>query len=279
VSATQEFILLPRLATKVQLDDSLFVRLGSGLYAQAPEPQQTDSNYGNPDLNSPRAAHLAISAEKDFRGGGTQGFVVTGGLFHRWFDELVEQSTAFIEKDGVQRPEYYANSGAGRAYGAELLTRMDLQPFTGWLSYTLSRSLRSQNGGAEQLFQFDQTHLLTAIAAVDLPRNWRISSRVRYTTGNPFTPITGAVFDADNDVFFPNRGGLFSERLSPFFQLDFRVDKKWVYDTWILWLYLDIQNATNRQNVEQLQYAYDFSESATVAGLPIVPSFGLKAEF
>ena len=276
---TREFIVLPRFATKYQIDDSLFVRLGSGLYAQAPEPQQSAGTYGNPDLSAPRAAHLAISAEKDFREGGSRGFVLTGGLFHRWFYELVEQSTDQIERDGATVPEYYDNTGAGRAYGAEVLTRMELQPFTGWLSYTLSRSVRSSSGGAEQLFQYDQTHLLTAVAAWDLPANWRISSRMRYTTGNPYTPINGSVFDADNNVFFPVRGDFFSERLDPFFQLDVRVDKKWVFDTWILWLYLDIQNATNQKNVEQLQYAYDYSESAAVNGLPVVPSFGLKAEF
>jgi outer membrane receptor protein involved in Fe transport len=279
VTATQEFIALPRFAMKYQIDDSLFVRLGSGLYSQAPEPQQVDDNYGNPDLRSPRSAHLALSAEKDFREGSSRGLVLSGGLFHRWFSDLVEQSTDEIERDGVTVPEYYSNTGDGRSYGAEVLGRVELAPFTGWLSYTLSRSVRSSDGGAEQLFQYDQTHLLTAIAAVDLPRNWRISTRVRYTTGNPYTPITGSVFDADNDVYFPVRGTLYSERLNPFFQLDFRIDKKWVYDTWILWLYLDVQNATNRKNVEQLQYAYDYSESATVSGLPVVPSFGLKAEF
>ena len=279
ISATQEFIVLPRLATKYQIDDSLFIRLGSGLYAQAPEPQETAEEYGNPNLSAPRSAHLTLSAEKDFRGGGTEGLVLTGGVFHRWFSDLVEQSADQVERDGVSVPEYYANTGAGRSYGAELLARLDFQPFSGWLSYTLSRSVRSSDGGAEQLFQYDQTHLLTAVAAVDLPSNWRISTRVRYTTGNPYTPITGSVFDADNDAYFPVRGGFYSERLDPFFQLDVRVDKKWVYDTWILWLYLDVQNATNQKNVEQLQYAYDYSESAAVNGLPVVPSFGLKAEF
>jgi hypothetical protein len=279
ISATREFIVLPRLATKFQIDDSLFVRMGSGLYAQAPEPQETAEAYGNPDLRAPRSAHLTLSAEKDFRGGGTEGLVLTGGLFHRWFSDLVEQSTDQVERNGISEPEYYANTGAGRSYGAELLARLDFLPFSGWLSYTLSRSARSSRGGPEQLFQYDQTHLLTAVAAVDLPANWRISTRVRYTTGNPYTPITGSVFDADNDAYFPVRGALYSDRLDPFFQLDVRVDKKWVYDTWILWLYLDVQNATNQKNVEQLQYAYDYSDKAAVNGLPVVPSFGLKAEF
>jgi hypothetical protein len=98
-------------------------------------------------------------------------------------------------------------------------------------------------------------------------------------TGNPLTPITGGIFDSDNDVYIPVRGHYFSTRLSPFFQWDVRLDKKWIYDTWILSLYLDIQNATNRMNTENLVYSTDYSQSAKASGLPLVPIFGLQGEF
>jgi len=267
--STGDVLALPRLAAKYAFDDSFFLRLGSGVYAQSPEEREVDEGFGNPNLETPIAYHLAIAADKDFRGGGTRGLTTTAGFFYRSFDNLVLPD---IERN-------FSSNGDGIAYGGEALIRADFMPFTGSLTYTLSRSTRSENGENENLFQFDQTHLLTAIAAVDLPANWRISTRLRYVTGNPLTPVEGAVLDADNDVFLPIRGPIYSERLSPFFQADLRVDKKWIQDTWILWLYLDLQNVTNRRNVENLQYAYDYSESQSVAGLPFIPSFGIKAEF
>jgi hypothetical protein len=113
----------------------------------------------------------------------------------------------------------------------------------------------------------------------ELGRNWRLSSRFRYATGNPNTPIASGILDTDNDSYLPVRGALYSERLSSFYQFDVRLDKKWVYDGWILSLYLDIQNLTNRKNVEQLEYAYDYRSRTETSGLPILPTIGLKGEF
>jgi len=44
-------------------------------------------------------------------------------------------------------------------------------------------------------------------------------------------------------------------------------------------LYLDIQNVYNRMNQEDVQYSYDFEESAPVTGLPLLPALGFRFEF
>ena len=43
--------------------------------------------------------------------------------------------------------------------------------------------------------------------------------------------------------------------------------------------YLDITNVTNNANVEVSQPNYDFTRRASLTGLPIIPSFGIRAEF
>ena len=70
-----------------------------------------------------------------------------------------------------------------------------------------------------------------------------------------------------------------TERLPLYHQLDVRVDKRWVYQRWMLNLYLNIQNIYNRANPEGLQYSYDFSQSKTQQGLPILPILGIRADF
>jgi hypothetical protein len=85
--------------------------------------------------------------------------------------------------------------------------------------------------------------------------------------------------DLNNDVYIPIRGGIFSERMGGFFQLDLRLDKKWIYNTWIMTAYLDIQNITNRENPERINYSYDYRQSGVVAGVPLLPTLGVKAEF
>lgn len=277
---TREFFLLPRGAIRYQMSESLSLRTSGGLYVQPPEEQEANAPSGNVNLKSPRAWHLSLGAEKDLRDGGSRGWIVSGGGFYRYFDQLVSPSTQFITgADGRLTPENYNNAGRGHAFGLETLLKMEFAPWTGWLSYTLARSTRWKDQGTENLFAYDQTHLLSAIGAVELGNHWRIGLRIRYVTGNPVTPVTSGIFDADNDVYIPVRGAIYSERLGPFFQTDLRIDKKWIFDRWILSAYLDIQNVTNRRNIEQVSYSYDYRTKMGVAGLPILPTLGLKAEF
>ena len=67
---------------------------------------------------------------------------------------------------------------------------------------------------------------------------------------------------------------------NPFFnRVDIRVEKQWWFESWKLALFLDVQNAFNRQNQEALLYNYDYTQTSRVNGLPIIPSLGLRGEF
>jgi hypothetical protein len=165
--------------------------------------------------------------------------------------------------------------------GLELSARHELtDKLFGWVAYTLSRSERRDDGARDyRLFDFDQTHMLTLIGSYRLPRNWEISARFRYVSGNLYTPITGAVYDADADEYEGIDGALNSGRVDAFHQLDVRIDKRWVFEKWMLNAYLDIQNVYNRPNADGVEYNYDFSESEPERGLPIIPVLGVRGEF
>ena len=64
-----------------------------------------------------------------------------------------------------------------------------------------------------------------------------------------------------------------------FYQLDIRIDKTFVFDDWSLKLYLELSNATNRANIEQVGYSFDYSTRSDIVGLPIVPGLGIRATF
>ena len=90
----------------------------------------------------------------------------------------------------------------------------------------------------------------------------------------------GHVLDADTGRYqcVPSNDVL-SRRLGPFFQADARVDKRWVYESWMFSLYLDVQNATNRKNPETVAYNHDYSRQGWMSSLPLFPSFGIRAEY
>lgn len=277
---TNELRPQPRLAARYQYDESLKLTAATGVYYQRPNPEETSQDYGNPDVKSPFALHYTIGAEKDFRPPGeARGWTANSNFFYRSFQNQVITSSTLIERNGVLQVERYNNDGRGRAYGLEWLIKYDATPWQSWLSYTLSRSLRNNPGESERSSQYDQTHNINLVGSYDFANNWKLSGRLRYVTGNPNTPITGGVFDSDNDVYVPVRGAFFSERNADFFQMDVRVDKKWIKDEWILSAYLDIVNLTNQKNSEGVRYSYDYSQKQNIMGLPILPTLGVKGEF
>ncbi|MBC7741546.1 MAG: TonB-dependent receptor [Bdellovibrionaceae bacterium] len=278
-SVTKETFLLPRLAFRYKYSDSLQLKTAAGLYVQPPEPQEANADFGNPDIKSPHARHFTLGFEKDFREGSKEGSLLSASYFERTFDQLVIQSSATTVRDGSTVPELFNNDGKGRAYGIETQWKFIQSNFNGFVSYTWSKSTRWQPGQSEYNFEYDQTHNFNLVLAKNLPREWKISSRLRYVTGNPKTPVIGATYDADNEVYFPQRGPIYSTRLKDFYQLDLRIDKKFVSDRAIWSVYLDIQNILNTKNPESIQYAYDYSTSEQITGLPILPAIGVKGEF
>ena len=116
----------------------------------------------------------------------------------------------------------------GRSYGIEvLLRRRQAQHLFGWVSYTLSRSERQSDQGFI-LFDFDRLHVLNVVAGLELPRNWEFGSRVLFQTGTPLT------------TFF----GTNSVRGDSQFRVDLRLDKRAVWNNWLLDFYVDIINTT-----------------------------------
>ncbi|MBX9768651.1 MAG: hypothetical protein K2X47_15360, partial [Bdellovibrionales bacterium] len=269
----------PRFNVRYEVDPSLYLRFGTGLYYQAPIVRETDSVFGNPELQAPRSLHAVIGAEKDFREGSQTGLTVASDLFYRRLESQVIPTQDLVSRNGALVPKVYSNDGTGRVYGLQTQVKYNTFPWNFELAYTWSRSFRTTPTQGEYPFQFDQNHLIGFFGSREFDGNWRVAWRVRYATGNPYTPIVGSVFDSDSDIYLPTRGSFFSERLDPFFQTDLRVDKKWIYDTWVLSAYLDVLNVLNTKNSEGTRYSYDYGQKEFVQGLPLLPAIGMKGEF
>jgi hypothetical protein len=109
----------------------------------------------------------------------------------------------------------------GRAIGLEVLVRRRLtERFTGWLSYTLSRTERdwpysADFGVVRALSEFDRTHVLNAVFAADLGAGWRAGLRLMAYSGLPYASHT----------FLGNAPP--DSRGPPFVRVDVRIQKTW----------------------------------------------------
>ena len=144
----------------------------------------------------------------------------------------------------------------------------------GWLSYTLSRSERL-NDGVWEPFLFDQTHVLNLAASYFID-GWRFGVAFQVATGRPDNTLVGTIYDSDADEFdpfFQDRGG----RIAPYHRLDVRIDRDFNIDNIVRGsIYIDIQNVYNSPNNEGTLYSYDYSQSSLLPGLPILPTIGIR---
>ena len=173
------------------------------------------------------------------------------------------------------------NGGEGRSYGVQFLLRHELaKGFFGWVAYTILRSERKDAASdAYRLFDFDQTHVLTALASYDLGKGFDIGVRGRYASGYPRTPVVDSYFDSRSATYQPVLGAKNSIRIPEFVELDVRLAKRFKFQSSALEIYLDVQNVSNRKNPEEIAYNADYTQRRYIEGLPILPVLGVKWEF
>ncbi|MCF8060703.1 MAG: TonB-dependent receptor [Bacteriovoracaceae bacterium] len=274
----KDFFIQPRGGLRYNFSKDMALSFNSGVYYQPNTPQNLALGTGNPDISPPNSIHHSLRFSRDFREGRSDGLVLTGGLFYKKLKDLVIQSSGTTSRNGALVSERINNGGEGNVKGLETLFRYKWERSFFSLGYTYTRSRRSDNGGPEYRARQDQTHNLNFTGNYNWD-NYSLTSRLRFVTGLPYTPITSGVYYENGDVYIPVQGARLSERLNDFWQLDLRLDRKWIYDTWILSVYLDIQNVTNNKNEFGIAYSFDYSQSEPSTGLPILPTFGVRGEF
>ena len=267
----------PRLWVRTSLDHDDAIKTYIGLYHQAPQPQQLLPNLGNPNLGLESAVQVGVGYERKF----SDVWNASVEIFYNRQWGLVEPVAAQVQANGTLVNKIYDNVGVGRAYGLELLIRREItSTLYGWLSYTLSRSqIIDKPGDQWSAFIYDQPHILTVVLGWRPSVGWELSSRFRYTSGDPTAPILNATFDADSGSYEPEKGTFGDSRAPAFAELDGRAQYTWTWDLFRLTLYIDVENITNRKNPEFVVYDYRYRQSGVISGLPILPTLGVTGKW
>lgn len=268
-----DFAAEPRLAVVGRPHDRLALRTAVGLYRQRPAAEDLSAAFGTPALPAARALHTVLGATVEILRSLS---LETTGFFTRAHDLAVRNPADAPLPSRALEPV-----GRGRAYGLQVLLRQSLaRGLSGWVAYTLMRSERKDGPMAGfRRFDFDQTHVLTAVLAQRLPWGLEASGRFRYATGLPRTPVEGAYFDARRNRYQPVFGDHNSIRIPAFLQLDLRVAKIFEIQRTTLEIYLEVLNAWNRANAEEIVYSPDFRDAGYIRGFPVLPNLGVQWDF
>jgi TonB family protein len=270
---TSDTALEPRLAVRYAMSSRVTFKAAFGQYRQAAQPEDLSASFGNPTLQSSRATQLLF--------GGAFELSRTVSLETTVFHTSSSRLTVRNPSSSPLIAQALTNDGEGRSYGAQFLLRRELaKGLFGWVAYTILRSERKDSPTSDyRLFDYDQTHVLTALASYDLGKGFDVGVRGRYATGYPRTPVVGSYFDTRTASYQPLLGDKNSIRIPAFAELDVRVSKRFKLKQSSVELYLDVQNVTNRDNPEEIAYNASYTQRRYIEGLPLLPVLGAKWEF
>lgn len=151
--------------------------------------------------------------------------------------------------------------GEGRAYGLELLAKINRKKWGGWVSYTYSRAYRTIptiNFGKEYRAPYDKPHNISVVLNYDFSKRVTLSANWIYSTGQPLTaPVGRAEIDGNIVPIYSTRN---SERYPDYHRLDVALIIKAKKNSTRKWKgewNISIYNVYGRKNAWQINFLQD----------------------
>ena len=215
-----EMNLEPRLAAMYQINDFSSIKASYGRTVQYAQ-LASNATAGIPfDMWFPTGPNIKPQKCDQF----------SIGYFRNFLYNEIETSVELFYKDIHNVIDFADNAtlignlyidgevraGKGYAYGAEFLVRKNFGDFSGWISYTYSKSIRKIHGinhDREYVSPYDRPHNISIVLNYAFNKRFDISASWVYNTGQPVTypcgkytvdGVTYAVYNGRNNSRYPD---------------------------------------------------------------------------
>lgn len=280
----------PRLAVNYQLNDVSSVKLSYDRNAQNihlldNSTSGTPTSLYIPSSNNVKpeiADQVAVGYYRRFH---NDSYNFSTEVYYKNMQNQIDYKNG-AELQGNEQVESQLLYGSGRAYGWETYLQKNVGRFTGWLSYTLSRTekkIAGINNGAYYPANQDQTHNISIVGMYKASKKWTLSATWVYNTGNAVSWPSGK-FQVDGVpvYYYTERNGYRMpayHRLDLGATLDGKKTKKFE-GSWTFSLY----NAYGRSNPYLIQFQQDpkdpsKTQAEQVTLFRIVPSVTYNFKF
>lgn len=234
------------------------LELAWGRYHQVPEPLAADPTVGVADSEPMEATHWTAALRAPGPGPLNR---LRARIYHKTYGSLVQED----------RTHRYVADGEGTTIGAELrataVTPGDVE-LQAALS-VLDADRTDPGTGVVASSPFEASPSLTLLAR----RSWvgrgtegfEVGLAYRFGRGRPFTPVVDARFEPASQMWVPEFGTPRSERLPDLRRLDLLAT--WLHPFWdenLTTVFLALTNVLNRENISEIRYNRDFSETIPV---------------
>ena len=193
-----------------------------------------------------------------------------------------------------------AVSGTGKAYGIELLYKLNVNKFSGWVSYAYSQINREIDLNSDGILweekeiypaKYNKPHSFNAVLSFQYSPKYNIGLACVFGSGQTYTPIIGRTYQAGVGSYgsipnpYSNLGNIYGARNSsqypPYFRLDLSLSRKTNLFGMDGTLKFQFINLTNYYNV--LLYNWDHTSSPSrvtaYSMFPIIFTFGWDFKF
>ena len=235
------------------------------------------SNNTKPEIADQVSAGYFVNFHKDM-------FELSVEGYYKWMQNQIDykNGATLRANEAVETELLY---GVGRAYGAEFFFKKKEGKFTGWVSYTFSRSERKfPTVNRETWFasRYDRTHDLSIVLMYDITPRINVSATWVYYTGLAATfPIGKYVL---NGEIVPLYGDRNQDRFPAYHRLDIgatfvlKKRKTWEHD-----LNISVYNLYARKNAYSIDFKTDYDKGTSYAEktylFRIVPSITYNFRF
>ena len=282
--------LEPRLSLRYQLDSVSSLKLGYNRNYQYLHLLSNSTSGSPTDLWVPSSNNVQPQSADQ----------VSIGYFRNFADNMFEFSLEAYYKDMQNLIDYKVGAdiflnrtleseliyGEGEAYGLEFYLKKKTGRFTGWLSYTWSRTLRTfddVDGGEPYSARQDRIHDISLVTLYDLTDKLKISASWVYYTGDAVTFPSGR-YEVEGVIvpYYTERNGY---RMPNYHRLDLgatwlRKKTEKFESSWNFSLY----NAYGRENAYQITFEQNegdpnVTEAVQLSLFKWVPSFSYNFKF
>ena len=262
----------PRLAAKYQLDEHSSVKAS---YSRTVQYAQVASSAtgGLPfDVWFPTSPNVKPQKCDQF----------ALGYFRNFKDDAIETSVEIYYKNMQNVIDFKDNAitygyllidgelrvGKGRSFGAEFLARKNVGKFTGWVSYTYSRTFRTIEGishGKEYSSPYDRPHNIVIVGSYDVTPRITLAANWIYNTGQPVTFPYGQ-YTINGNTYAVYNGNRNESRYPDYHRLDLSFtcklgkldNRRWQHE-----INVSVYNAYARHNTWAI--TFDKGENGSIA--------------
>lgn len=297
---TAQFFIEPRLGINFQLNEVNKLSFGYGLHSQTPAiylyfrqvTLSDGSTYRpNENLNFTKSHHFVLGYDHNFSS--TLRFRIEG-YYQQISEAVVEQNKSAFSLLNIGSfdffvPDSLENRGTGYNYGVDISIEKAMDKglyYITTLSLYNSRYAGSDN--VERYTAWAGDFVLNLVGGKEFVFRQKSTSKSRYSLtadfsvtyagGLRYTPIDLEQSEITGRSEY-NWDEAYTLKYPNYFRTDFRIGFKMqgkkVSHEWAL----DIQNLTNQQNVQFLQYNPNTNEIEEIYQIGILPIFQYRVEF